>query len=69
MHCASCSARVEKALRSLIGVENAVVNLATEKATVVFDPGSVQLSAIKEAVIAAGYEVRENEDTTEKKKK
>jgi copper chaperone CopZ len=30
---------VEKTLRGLQGVESAAVNLATEKATVVFDPG------------------------------
>jgi len=59
MHCAACSARVEKALRKLEGVENASVNLATEKATVIFDPRTLRLSAIKEAIINAGYEVIE----------
>ena len=68
MHCASCSARVEKTLRGLQGVESAAVNLATEKATVVFDPGLLQLPAIKDAITGAGYEVRENEDNPEKKK-
>jgi Cu+-exporting ATPase len=55
MTCAACSARVERALRKLEGVESAVVNLATEKATVVFDPRLLRLSAIKEAVEKAGY--------------
>jgi len=59
MHCAACSARVEKALRKLEGVENASVNLATEKATVVFNPQTLRLSAIKEAIVNAGYEVIE----------
>ena len=34
MTCASCVARVEKALKAVPGVESASVNLATEKATV-----------------------------------
>jgi len=59
MHCAACSARVEKALRKLEGIESASVNLATEKATVVYDIKILRPSAIKEAIINAGYEVIE----------
>jgi Cu+-exporting ATPase len=59
MTCAACSARVERALRKLEGISAATVNLATEKATVVYDAGSLRLSTIKEAIIKAGYEVRE----------
>jgi Cu+-exporting ATPase len=55
MTCAACSSRVERAIRKLEGIESAVVNLATEKATVVYDPRSVRLSSIKEAVEKAGY--------------
>ena len=56
MTCAACSARVERAISKLAGVESANVNLATERATVVYDPRSLRLSAIKEAVTKAGYE-------------
>ena len=56
MTCAACSARVEKAIRRLEGVQSATVNLATEKATVVYDPRSLRLSAIKETVTKAGYQ-------------
>jgi Cu+-exporting ATPase len=59
MTCAACSARVERALRKLEGIESATVNLATEKATVVFDPRALRLSSIKEAVEKAGYTVLE----------
>jgi Cu+-exporting ATPase len=55
MTCAACSARVERAIRKLEGIESAVVNLATEKATVVYDPRLLRLSSIKEAVERAGY--------------
>jgi P-type Cu+ transporter len=59
MTCAACSARVERALRKLEGVESAAVNLATEKATVIYDPRSLRLPAIKEAIVKAGYQVIE----------
>ncbi|WP_461247998.1 cation transporter, partial [Treponema sp. R6D11] len=59
MHCAACSARIEKALNKLEGVEKASVNLATEKATVTYNPQTLRLSAIKEAIINTGFEVIE----------
>jgi len=55
MHCAACSARVEKAIAKLNGVSNASVNIATEKGTVVFDPAVIRLSAIKEAIVGVGF--------------
>ncbi|MDR0290570.1 MAG: heavy metal translocating P-type ATPase [Treponema sp.] len=59
MTCAACSARVERALRKLEGAESATVNLATEKARVIFDPGSLSLQAIKEAIVKVGYQILE----------
>ncbi len=56
MTCASCVARVERALKALPGVESAVVNLATEQATVVYDPSVVTPASFAEAVHARGYE-------------
>jgi Cu+-exporting ATPase len=55
MHCAACSARVEKAIAKLRGVSSASVNIATEKATVAFDPAVIRLSAIKEAIAGVGF--------------
>jgi Cu+-exporting ATPase len=55
MTCAACSARVEKAIARLEGVESSVVNLATEKATVVYNPDMIRVSAIKGAIEKAGY--------------
>ncbi|MBA2776212.1 MAG: copper-translocating P-type ATPase [Chloroflexia bacterium] len=55
MTCASCVRRVEKALDKLDGVQEASVNLATEQATVVFDPDKVQVVTLTNAVEAAGY--------------
>ncbi len=55
MTCASCANRVERGLNKLDGV-TATVNYATEKATVDFDPASVEPAQLIAAVQAAGYE-------------
>ncbi len=57
MTCASCVRRVERALGKVPGVEKVSVNLATEKATVSFDPRTASLATLKSAVVSAGYEV------------
>ena len=56
MTCASCVARVEKALQKLPGVQGATVNLATEKATV---HGAATLEELLAAVREAGYDAAE----------
>jgi Cu+-exporting ATPase len=60
MTCASCVARVEKALRRVPGVESATVNLATEVAAVSAAP-SVTEKVLAEAVREAGYDVQTRE--------
>ncbi len=57
MTCASCSRRVEKALAKVPGVHGANVNLASENATVDYDPAEVQPQALISAVEHAGYGV------------
>ncbi len=56
MTCASCVARVERALNALPGVQ-AEVNLATERAEVHFDAARVSAKDLAEAVRGAGYDV------------
>ena len=58
MTCASCVNRIERFLKKTPGVEEAAVNLATEKATVRVDPGVAGRDELVKAVEAAGYEVR-----------
>jgi Cu+-exporting ATPase len=58
MTCASCVNRIERFLRKTDGVVEASVNLATERATVSFDPGLAGRSDLVKAVEAAGYDVR-----------
>ena len=57
MTCASCSARVEKALKKVPGVLDASVNLAAEHATVTYAPTAAGWQEIKSAVERAGYGV------------
>ncbi len=63
MTCASCVARTEKAIGKVQGVDKAAVNLATEKATVTFDPGEVSTDDLVAAVEGAGYGVVTAQET------
>lgn len=56
MHCASCVRVIEKALKKTSGVHAANVNLATEKATVKFDPKRVGEEQIASSVSSVGYQ-------------
>jgi Cu+-exporting ATPase len=56
MTCASCVSRVEKALKAVPGVENASINLATQKATVRAGQDT-SFESLYAAVEKAGYEV------------
>jgi len=55
MTCAACVSRVERALRRVEGVQEAVVNLATESATVHADAQLVTVQRLVQAVETAGY--------------
>jgi heavy metal translocating P-type ATPase len=59
MTCASCVARVERALKRVDGVLEANVNLASERATLRFLPAAAPVSRLKQAIRDAGYGVME----------
>jgi len=61
MHCASCVRLIEKSLNKLPGVREANVNLATEKATVTYDPDECSDEQIASAVSNVGYKVIKHE--------
>ena len=63
MTCASCVARVEKALLKVTGVSGAAVNLATEKASVQA-LSTVPVAVLKAAIEKAGYAAKELQDAT-----
>ncbi|MCC7118070.1 MAG: copper-translocating P-type ATPase [Anaerolineales bacterium] len=57
MTCANCVATVERNLKKLDGVQNAVVNLSSERATVDFDADKLALPDVIARVNRAGYGV------------
>lgn len=75
MHCASCVRIIERTLQKTVGVESATVNLATEKATVVFNPQEVTEEKLATTVSNVGYQLlikeelkSEDEEKKEKQK-
>jgi len=56
MSCAMCAKTVEETLRRLPGVYDAAVNIATEKARIVYDPSKIQLERIGEEIERIGYQ-------------
>ncbi|MFY9260762.1 MAG: heavy metal translocating P-type ATPase [Gallionella sp.] len=61
MRCASCSARLEKVLNQLPYVQ-AVVNIATEKASVTFDAEQTNLDAVIATIEHAGFGAHQMRD-------
>jgi Cu+-exporting ATPase len=62
MTCAACASRIEKAIGKIGGgILSASVNIATEKATISYDPQQVKLSVIRAAIEGAGYKALETE--------
>jgi len=65
MTCASCVSTVESALAKVPGVVSAVVNLASEKATVEYLAGGVSVADLRRAVEGVGYSIRVEEGAEE----
>ncbi len=65
MTCAACAARIERGLRRLPGVQEAVVNFATGRATVVYDPAQQSLASLRAAVQDLGYDLVTEEQTVD----
>ncbi len=65
MTCASCVKSVEKAIAGIDGVIEVSVNIATEKAKVVYNPAMTRISEIKNAVEQAGYKALDLEMVNE----
>src|SRR5918994_2288747 len=57
MTCGACAARIERGLNRIDGVASASVNLAAERATVVYDPAVTGPPAFSDKVAALGYAV------------
>ncbi len=62
MSCASCVARVERIAERLDGVAEASVSLATERASVRYDPAQVSAERIAEAITRGGFQATPHRD-------
>lgn len=68
MTCSACASRIERVVKKLDGIDNAVVNFATEKLTVDIVNEKVGEEEIKAVVEKAGYKLlKENEVKADKK--
>ncbi len=63
MTCASCVSHVESALKELPGTSNILVNLATNKANLSYDPQRVKLDDMRRAIEDVGYVIATAEQT------
>ncbi len=57
MTCNHCVMRVQKALKGVAGVQDALVDLGKSEASVTFDEGKVNVDTLSAAVVDAGYKV------------
>lgn len=70
MSCAACSKSAERSLKKTEGVSSAVVNIATEKASVEYDPKVCNVDNLRAAVEKAGFtmeledHINREDDTT-----
>ncbi|MDD2389262.1 MAG: heavy metal translocating P-type ATPase [Desulfobacterales bacterium] len=57
MSCANCALNIERAVQKIEGVLKVSVNIATEQASITFNPGHVHLKTIVETIQKAGFDV------------
>lgn len=65
MHCASCVKVTERALKRTSGVKEAVVNLATEKATITYDKDNCTPKQLADSIAKTGYTLEIEEKSEE----
>jgi Zn2+/Cd2+-exporting ATPase len=64
LDCASCAATIDRAIRSIEGIEDVRADVVTERVTVSYSRAAVQEDDVKGAIRRAGYRVREREPGT-----
>ncbi len=57
MTCNHCVMRVQKALKGVAGVQDALVDLNKAEAAITFDEGKVNMDKLSTAVVDAGYKI------------
>ena len=61
MTCANCVATIERNVKKVDGVQDTVVNLSSEKATIGYDANKTNLNAVIARIRRAGYDVAQAE--------
>ena len=61
MKCGSCVGTLQRALTSVTGVADAVVDLKAQQATIHYDPVSVGIEDLKAAITSSGYKIAGND--------
>jgi Cu+-exporting ATPase len=61
MTCANCVATIERNVKKLDGVQDTIVNLSSEKATIGYDPAKLKLKDVVARIQRAGYDVAQAE--------
>ncbi|MCX8093070.1 MAG: heavy metal translocating P-type ATPase [Candidatus Goldbacteria bacterium] len=63
MHCASCVKVIENSLKKNNGINDAIVNLASENAIVIYEPNLIDEKKIIKSIEQRGYKVIKEKDT------
>ena len=58
IHCASCEARIERALRRVAGVQDVRANADTQQVAATIDPTQVTPEQVQATLTALGYEAQ-----------
>ena len=58
MSCSHCENSIKKAVGSLNGVGNVIVDLSGKKVTIEFDPEKVSVDIIKDTIEDQGYDIK-----------
>ncbi|RME74018.1 MAG: copper-translocating P-type ATPase, partial [Chloroflexi bacterium] len=57
MTCANCAATIERNAKKVEGVQDAVVNLSSDRVTIIYDPSLTKPEAVIERIERAGYQI------------
>ena len=68
MTCAACSARIEKGLSRMDGVQTATVNLALETGKIIYDPAELSAQDVIEKIKRLGYDAQLKDNNSAKQK-
>jgi copper chaperone CopZ len=60
IHCASCEARIDRALKRVLGVQNVEASASTQQVRVTYDPDQTDPGELRGRLDTLGYEVKDD---------